>query len=256
MNDMTSKATKADLLHVSNILSTLPQVHDELENLKSFVNEELTTRADYFQNKAIDKKTVNKLLNKKLRALQEEVLLVAQPKDCNSCGTRSGLQPGSYCISCATPVKVIDREFAPSRGGGFVINAAPKSKEDIRPRSAFLGVGRGFSNGATSTGSIQARAETGADGKIYHHQRPAQPGSRTQRVQAAVESPRGSTPTLWTEEEGQDRAGSISPYSVYSTDQLEGGVSTGETDRRQPAPPLRAQTARPSARASSHQSHS
>lgn len=182
-NEIGNKASKNDLLHISTVLNGMPKIHEEIENLKNFVNTEVAVKTEQMAQRMVDRQEVNRILSRKLQKLQEEVLEAAQPSDCDTCTKRSGPQAGTHCLSCAAPLKIYDKEFTATKGGGFSV-VMPKSarsvevKEEKAPKTKTT-----KPSAAVGSQSARQRFETGADGKVY-----PQPGSRTHRMIASQSS--------------------------------------------------------------------
>lgn len=130
--DVSTKASKSDLIDVASVLNNFPKVHEEIDSLKEFLNHEIAQKTDQIMSTTVDRKQLKKTMARLLKALNQELVNVAIPEDAS--GIRTGQAAGNNCMSCAVklkpskPEQVFDREreVVPSRGGGFMLNSAKR----------------------------------------------------------------------------------------------------------------------------------
>ena len=144
VNDMASKASKADVLDLAQVVAAQPKVGEAVENLKGFVSASLDSRTSEIMEVAVDRKQLKRSMQRLLRSLQEEVSSATMPVNCDACALRTGVHSGTNCLSCAQQMKLGARvaqwsgggssdaaspeppahEILASRGGGFMVTAS------------------------------------------------------------------------------------------------------------------------------------
>ena len=66
VSEVSTKASKADLLDVASVLNNFPKVHEEIDSLKVFVNNEITDKTDQILNTTVDKKELKRTVVRRL----------------------------------------------------------------------------------------------------------------------------------------------------------------------------------------------
>jgi hypothetical protein len=134
----------------------MPKVQDEVEQLKSYVNTELNSRASEILDVAVDRKQLKRSMQRLLKSLQEEVSNATQPVHCDACALRTGVHSGTNCLSCAQQMKLQSRlasyagltnagevasehEVLASRGGGFMVTSSSLRSQSVTHETLALG---------------------------------------------------------------------------------------------------------------------
>ena len=218
VSDVATKASKSDLIDVASVLNSFPKVHEEIDNLKVFVNEEIQSSSDRIMETTVDKKQMKRTMTKLLKSLNEEMSHKDRndtAPNCDSCAMRTGAQTGTACLMCSTRLRKEHQgvNYGPKnavRGGGFSLTQPQRPNTSSRPNVMHtVGGMNGYSytsgrrpmtvpNGLDAdevhhhhhheppnTARLPPNVERGSDGKLYSK---TQAGSRTHRLM--VNTPR------------------------------------------------------------------
>lgn len=152
VQEVSSKASKADLVDVASVLHSFPKVHEELDHLRLFVDQEIASKQDLQQlhEVTVTHRQLRRQMDKLLRAIAEEVRrgenagligggnvsvgdnkvpllgMNSRSGTCGTCLVKTSLPRGSTCLSCAARLQVGKptqsfNHLVPTKGGGFAV---------------------------------------------------------------------------------------------------------------------------------------
>jgi len=161
LDQLDNKADKQDLLALTRVLTSMPQVDLEVDRVQRQLVQLIEQQTSRVKETSIDRKQLGRAMTKLLKSLQQEIAAAATgsgsgtagsddggaQSTCTACATREGIVSGAACLSCSTRLKLFSKlnalaqssngggggglnesnlghEILASRGGGFVVTAA------------------------------------------------------------------------------------------------------------------------------------